>query len=163
MGSESKLGVLIRRDVTLGTVHFTEAFAGFEEVAAVKSIFGGRTATVLSDLMVDIEDGRGYMRINDEKGSIIVNVKYLQSGDETHLYLDVVHELVHIRQHMEGKELWDRRYSYVDRPTEIEAYSVVLNEARRLGLGSKEIIEYLKVDWVTDEEFKRFLKTLGMA
>ena len=103
------------------------------------------------------------MRINDVKGSVIVNAKYLKNGDEVHIYLDVVHELVHIKQHMEGRELWDRKYSYVDRPTELEAYEVTVGEARRLGLKENEIAEYLKVDWVTEEEFERFLKTLGVG
>jgi len=154
--------VAIDRNVPVGSVPFREAFAGFEKVGAVRSIFGRRTKGVLASLVVDVEDGRGYMRINDEKGSIIVSAKYLKEGDETHIYLDVVHELVHIRQHMEGRELWDRSYSYVDRPTELEAYRVVLDEARRLGLSEDEIVEYLKVEWVTAAEFKRFLKTLGV-
>jgi len=157
------LGIVINRNVSTGSVPFKEVFVGFEHVMAVNSIFGSRTRLVLSELRVDIEDGRGYMRINDKEGSVIVNAKYLKEGDETHLYLDVVHELVHIRQHMEGKELWDRRFSYVDRPTEIEAYKVVLEEARRLGLEEKEIVDYLKVDWVTEEEFGRFLRTLGVS
>ena len=155
-------GVVINRKVSVGTVPFKEVFIGFERVAAVNTIFGNRTKRVLSELRVDIEDGRGYMRINDNVGSVIVSAKYLKEGDETHLYLDVVHELVHIRQHLEGKELWDRRYAYVDRPTEIEAYKVVLEEARRLGLGEKEITDYLRVEWVTEEEFGRFLRTLGV-
>ena len=156
------LGVVINRDAPTGTLPFKDVFKGFEKISAVKSIFGGNTDGILSALQVDIEDGRGYMRINDKKGSVTVSAKYLKEGEETHLYLDVVHELVHIRQHMEGKELWDRRYSYVDRPTELEAYRVVLDEARRLGLDEKNIIEYLKVEWITDEEFGRFLRTLGV-
>ncbi len=157
-----ELGVVIDRDAPIGSFPFKDVFGGFEKVAAVKSIFGGDTDRVLSALQVDVEDGRGYMRINAEKGSVIVNTKYLKEGDKTHLYLDVVHELVHIRQHMEGKELWDKRYAYVDRPTELEAYRVALNEARRLGLGEREIVDYLKVSWVTDEEFGRLLVTLGV-
>lgn len=155
-------GVVIVRDVSLGRVPFKDAFRGFENVDAVRLIFGASTDEVLSDLYVDIEDGRGYMRINDREGSVTVNSKYLREGDETHLYLDVVHELVHIKQRMEGKELWDRRYAYVDRPTEVEAYKVVLDEARRIGLGSSEIVDYLKVDWVTEEEFLRLLTALGV-
>jgi hypothetical protein len=157
-----ELGVVINRDAPIGSFPFKEVFGGFERVAAVKFIFGSDTNMVLSALQVDIEDGRGYMRINDEKGSVIVNTKYLKEGDENHLYLDVVHELVHIRQHMEGKELWDKRYAYVDRPTELEAYRLALNEARRIGLGEREIVDYLKVSWVTDEEFGRLLMTLGV-
>jgi hypothetical protein len=156
------LGVVINRDVPIGSFSFKDVFGGFERVAAVRSIFGSNTDRVLSALQVDVEDGRGYMRINAEKGSVIVNTKYLKDGDEIHLYLDVVHELVHVKQHMEGRELWDKRYAYVDRPTELEAYRAALGEARRLGLGERDIIDYLKVSWVTDEEFGRLLGTLGV-
>ncbi len=157
-----KLGVAINRDVPLGTLPFKDVFVGFEKVAAVRSIFGKNTNGVLSNLEVEIEYSRGYMNINDKKGSVVVNAKYLKEGEETYLYLDVVHELVHIKQHMEGKELWDKRYAYVNRPTELEAYSVALKEARRLGLSEEKIIDYLKVEWVTDKEFRRFLGTLGV-
>ena len=159
---ELGLRVVINRKAPVGSVPFKEVFEGFEKVGAVKTIFGRRTGRVLSELRVEIEKGRGYMRINDKKGSVIVSEEYLKEGEETHLYLDVVHELVHIKQHMDGKELWDRRYTYVDRPTEIEAYKVALKEARRIGLVQEDIVTYLKVPWVTDEEFGRFLRTLGV-
>jgi hypothetical protein len=157
-----ELGVVINRGVQIGSFPFKDVFGGFEKIEAVRSIFGSSTDKVLSALRVDVEDGRGYMRINDKKGSVIVSARYLKEGEETHLYLDVVHELVHVRQHMEGKELWDRRYAYVDRPTELEAYRVALDEARRLGLGERDIVDYLKVEWVTDEEFGQLLRTLGV-
>jgi hypothetical protein len=156
------LGVVINRDAPIGSSSFKRVFEGFEEVAAVRSIFGDGTDKVLTDLEVEIEDGRGYMRINDKKGSIIANAKYLKEGEETYIYLDVIHELVHIRQHKEGKELWDKRYAYYDRPTELEAYRVALKEARRLGLTEEKIVDYLKVEWATDEEFRRFLITLEL-
>ncbi len=157
-----KLGVVINRDVPIGCHPFKGVFGGFENVAAVKSIFGRSTNRVLAELEVEIEDGRGYMRINAKNGSIMVSAKYLKEGEETYLYLDVVHELVHIRQHLEGKELWDRRYAYFDRPTELEAYRVALGEAKRLRLKEDKLVDYLKVEWVTDEEFRRFLGTLGL-
>ncbi len=156
------LGVVINRDAPIGCSSFKKVFGGFEEVAAVRSIFGDGTDKVLTDLEVEIEDGRGYMRINDKKGSIMVNVKYLKEGEEVYIYLDVIHELVHIRQHKEGKELWDKRYAYYDRPTELEAYRVALKEARRLGLTEEKIVDYLKVEWATDEEFRRFLIALEL-
>ena len=71
---------------------------------------------------MDVQARPGYLRVDDETGNIVVSGEYLRTGDERYLYLDVVHELVHVRQFIEGKELFDRRYSYVDRPTEIEAY-----------------------------------------
>ncbi len=154
--------VVINRDMGPGTFSFTEVFKGFEEVGAVKEIFGMKTKKVLGELLVELAEGRGYMRINDEKGSIIVNMKYLKEGQELHIYLDVVHELVHIRQHMEGKELWDKKYAYVDRPTEVEAYLAAVKEARRMGLKEDELVEYLRVEWVTQKEFSRMLRTLGV-
>lgn len=156
------LNVKIERDAGPGTFHFTAVFKGFEKVGAVKAIFGRDTKKVLGNLKVELADGRGYMHINDEKGSIVVNSKYLKEGQEIHVYLDVIHELVHIRQHMEGKELWDRKFSYVDRPTELEAYEVAVKEGRRIRLTDSELVEYLKVEWVAKEEFDRMLRTLGV-
>lgn len=156
------LNVQIDRSAAPGTFPFTELFRGFEGVAAVRAIFGEKTDEVLAGLMVEVIESRGYLRINDGNGSIIVNSKYLKEGQEVHLYLDVIHELVHIRQHGEGKELWDKSYAYVDRPTEVEAYRVAVDEARRIGLTEAEVVDYLKVEWVPEEDFRRFLNTLGV-
>jgi hypothetical protein len=156
------LKVKIDRDARPGTVPFTEVFKGFELVEAVRDTFGKKTDKVLENLNVELEEGKGYMRINDKAGSIVVNTKYLKEGEELHLYLDVIHELVHIRQHIEGKELWDKKFAYVDRPTEVEAYKAAVKEARRIGLGEEEIAEYLKVEWVSETDFGRMLKTLGV-
>jgi len=131
-------------------------------VKAVRSIFGRRTDVVLGNLNVEITDSRGYMRINDVKGSIVINAKYLKEGKEIDVYLDVIHELVHIRQHHEGKELWDKDYKYIDRPTDIEAYKVAVKEARRLGFTEEQLAEYLKVEWIPEDEFRSFLRNVGV-
>lgn len=156
------LGVSIDRSAGPGSVPFRNVFRGFDRVGAVRSIFGSRTLEVLTGLMVDIMETRGYLRIDAEKGSVIVNSRYLKEGHELFLYLDVIHELVHVRQHMEGKELWDQRYKYVDRPTELEAYKAAVAEARRLGMSDSELVNYLKVEWVPDEDFARLLAALGV-
>jgi hypothetical protein len=156
------LGVCIERNAALGTSPFTRIFGGFEKVKAVRAIFGHWTGEVLGNLSVEVTDGRGYMRINDVKGSIVISSKYLKEGKEVDVYLDVIHELVHIRQHHEGKELWDKDYKYIDRPTEIEAYKVAVKEARRLGLSEEEVAEYLKVEWIPEDEFRSFLENVGV-
>jgi hypothetical protein len=140
-----------------------EVFEGFETLDAVRSIFGDNTEKVLSDIRVDVQARPGYLRVDDETGNIVVSGEYLKTGDERHLYLDVVHELVHVRQFMEGKELFDRRYTYVDRPTEIEAYRACVAEGKRIGMKDDEVTEYLKVEWVTDEEFGRLLVSVGIG
>lgn len=161
-GREVELGVCIARETPRGFHPFLRVFGGFEQVEAVRSIFGPKTKEVLGAIWVEITDGRGYMRINDEKGSIVVNGKYLREGNEIDVYLDVIHELVHIRQHHEGKELWDSRYEYVDRPTEIEAYKAAVEEARRLGMSKAQLVQYLRVEWISDEHFRRFLANVGV-
>ncbi|HYB45542.1 MAG TPA: hypothetical protein VEC92_03370 [Nitrososphaerales archaeon] len=157
------LNVQIDRSAPPGSFPFTRLFRGFEGVGAVRRIFGEKTDDVLAGLTVEVIESRGYLRINDGNGSIMVNSKYLREGEERHIYLDVIHELVHIRQHREGKELWDKNYAYVDRPTEIEAYRVAVEEARRIGLTEAEVADYLKVEWVPEEDFRRFLNTLGVT
>ena len=156
------LGVCIERNAPPGRSPFTRVFGGFEKVKAVRSIFGRRTDEVLGNLTVEVTNGRGYMRINDVRGSIVISAKYLREGKEVDVYLDVVHELVHIRQHHEGKELWDPDYKYTDRPTEIEAYKVAVREARRLGLSEEQLVEYLKVEWIPEDEFRSFLENVGV-
>jgi GNAT superfamily N-acetyltransferase len=162
VGKVSLPDVLIRRDPGVGPHLFAAVFQGFERVRAVKGIFGSDTDRVLSELTLEVVDERGYMHIDAVKGSIVVSSSYLKEGDEAYLYLDVVHELVHIRQHLEGKELWDRSYKYVDRPTELEAYRTAVKEARRIGFGEQRLVDYLKVEWVSEDDFARFLTTLGV-
>lgn len=154
--------VEIRRDAPEGRRRFKEVFSGFEKTEAVKGIFGTATDSVLSDLKVDLNSPRGYMRIDPEAGSVVVSPSYLRSGEERHLYLDIIHELVHIRQLREGKELYDRSYAYFERPTEVEAYQVAVREAKRIGMTDGEITEYLRVEWVTEEELQRFIRTFNL-
>ncbi|MDG6941339.1 MAG: hypothetical protein JRN34_00225 [Nitrososphaerota archaeon] len=156
------LGVNIERKTKIGTHPFHAVFGGFDRLSAVRGIFGKDTYDVLGGLSVRVSRRRGYMRIDDQEGSIVVSGKYLREGRDIDVYLDVIHELVHIRQHKEGKELWDRRYEYIDRPTEIEAYKVAVKEARRLGMGEEQVAQYLKVEWITEEAFQRFLRNVGV-
>ena len=157
-----KLDVTINREIDEGDRPLKEVFIGFERVGAVKAIFGGKTNDVLEKTRVVLQERKGYLRVDDTNGKILISILYLKNGDEKHLYLDLIHELVHVRQYMEGRELFDKRYSYVDRPTEIEAYSVAVKEAKRIGMNYEEIEDYLKVEWVTDEEFNRMLTNLHL-
>jgi hypothetical protein len=63
---------------------------------------------------------------------------------------------------MEGKELFDPEYDYVDRPTEIEAYGVAVKEARRLGISDERICQYLKTEWMSDDDFKKLARNVGV-
>ncbi len=151
--------IKIARNIESGTHKFKDIFVGFEELDAVKAIFGKKTSEQIESLIVEVFPRDGFMGVSDYDGHIVASQSYLNNGEEWSIYLDVVHELVHVRQFKDGKELFDQSYSYVDRPTEIEAYKVGTQEARRIGLTEEEIYNYLDIPWISKEELKRLAKS----
>jgi len=140
---------------------FLDYFRGFEKSQAVRGIFGDKTEEVLSNLKVEFV-WFGYMGVDDNDGHMFVNERYLNSGDRTEIYLDVVHELCHVKQHMEGRELFDPKYDYVNNPTEVEAYRYTVREAKRLGLSDKRILRYLQTEWMSDADLKCLVENIGI-
>jgi len=144
------------------TRSFSDYFRGFEKVDAVRRIFGDKTEQVLRDLKVEFTWAGGYMGVNSTNGHLMVSSKYLNNGDKTDIYLDVIHELVHVKQHMEGIDLFDTHHSYTERPTEIEAYRYTVEEARRLGLSDARICEYLKTEWMSEKELRQLASSTNV-
>ena len=140
---------------------FMEYFHGFEKNLAVRGIFGDETEEVLKNLKVDFISF-GYMGVDNSDGHLMVNKCYLNSGNKEDIYLDVIHELCHVKQHMEGKDLFDPHYDYVDRPTEIEAYRYAVLEAKRIGLSAERIRQYLKTEWMSEEVLDRLIKNMNV-
>ncbi len=138
----------------------TDYFKGLEKAEAVRRIFGKKTENVLQGLRVEFTWIPGYMWISDVDGHLIVNSRYFNKGSRVDIYLDVIHELVHVKQFMEGKELFDVNYGYTTRPTEIEAYRHAVEEARRMGLGDQRICEYLKTEWMSDEGLRQLASSI---
>src|SRR2546428_6605999 len=143
---------------------FTNYFKGFEKVGAVRKTFGPQTDRILRSLKVEFFSSKwGYMGVSDEDGHLVVSAYYLRTGNPRDIYLDVVHELVHVKQFRDGRPLFHSRWEYQDRPTEVEAYKVCTDEGRRLGMTDRELIKYLKVPWLDDGEFRRLAKNLGIV
>ena len=155
--------VRIKRDFKITLHAFADHFMDFDKVEAVREIFGDETEKVLSNLKVEFCGRRGYMGVNDQDGHIIVSADYLKNGKERDLYLDIIHELVHVKQFFDGRELFDDALEYVDRPTEIEAYQNTVNEARKQGMSDEEIFEYLRTEWVSAEELRRLATSVGVT
>jgi hypothetical protein len=156
--------VTIIRNPKIRLRKFTDYFKGFEKVEAVKNIFGNDTTKVLDELKVEFFSSRfSYMGVSNEDGHLMVSTYYLSHGSEVDIYLDVIHELVHVRQFLEGKELFDDRYAYVDRPTEIEAYSIAVSEAKRIGLTNIEILEYLKTEWMSEKDLSKLSNIFNLT
>jgi len=144
------------------TYPFTDYFKGLEKSKAIRNIFGEKTKEVLRNLRVEFTWVRSYMWVSNADGHLTVSSYYMNNGDKIDIYLDLVHELVHVRQFLEGKELFNNRYDYIDRPTEIEAYRYAVEEAKSLGLSNERICRYLKTEWMSNEELKRLAKTLSI-
>jgi hypothetical protein len=93
---------------------------------------------------------------------VCIGSKYLASARINCLYLDVIHVLVHVKQFLDGRDLYDQTFEYVDRPTEIEAYRYTIDEAKRLQMSEDEILKYLRVDAVDDSELGRLIEKIGV-
>jgi len=158
-----KLGVQVVRNPKVSTYPFTDYFRGFEKVDAVRGIFKERTEEALRALKVEFTSRRGYMGVSDEDGHLIVSAPYLRNGSFVDIYLDIIHELVHVRQFREGCKLFDEDFDYVERPTEVEAYGIAVGEARRLGLSDQEILEYLRAEWMSEEDLHTLAERLHLS
>lgn len=155
--------IRVNRRVKAGKHALVSVFPDLPASDAFRAIFAdGLREDVLRKCKVDVVPEDMYMYIDDGAGNVVAGLSYLQTGDARTLYLDILHELTHVRQWHEGRELWDRRYAYVDRPTEVEAYEVAVKEARRLGMSDREIADYLRVEWTSKEEHERLCQRLGV-
>jgi hypothetical protein len=144
------------------TYKFMDYFKGMEKVDAVRQIFGKDIEEILRNLKIEFTWLGGYMWVNGKNGHLVISSHYLNNGDKIDIYLDLIHELVHVRQFMEGKELFDEHYSYIERPTEVEAYQHAVEEARRIGLSEERICQYLKTEWMSEQDLKRLATTLNV-
>ncbi len=162
MSVESKLKVKVKRDVEVSMHPFMDYFKGFEKVKAVRKIFGEKTEDVLNNLRVEFAGMRAYMGVSDDDGHLLVSAYYLKNGDLLDIYLDVIHELVHVKQFLQGKELFDSDFRYIERPTEVEAYHVAVEEAKRLGLNDEMICAYLRTEWMDEEDFVKLTQAMNV-
>jgi hypothetical protein len=140
-------------------------------VAAVRKVFGDETEAVLARLKIGfISNRRMYMGIRDQDGNMAVGTYHLRHSEERVLYLDVVHELFHIKQWMRDKDWFTREHEkfmgnfelYYSSPLEVPAYAHTVREAERLGMSRKEIAEYLKMMPVPQKVWNRFIKEMAI-
>ncbi|MBI3639334.1 MAG: hypothetical protein HY223_03370 [Thaumarchaeota archaeon] len=156
--------IKINRNVTPGDYSLAEIFDGLQEVSVLMKVF--KTKEELDDIFlktkVIVEESDHYMYVKNDDASIVIGFRHLQNSDSKILYLDIVHELVHVMQQRQGLDLYNKSYAYVDRPTEIEAYEIAVLEAKNLGMNDEEILDYLLVEWITPEEHKRLASHVGL-
>ena len=91
---------------------------------------------------------------------IVVGKGHLAESPPIVLFMDIFHELCHVIQRHGGANLWAPGVSYVKRWTEVEAYRFVVNEARTLGVSDEFLRDYLRVEWISEEEHRELLESL---
>jgi hypothetical protein len=105
----------------------------------------------------------GFRMVETPDDAIVVARGHLQNSPGMYVYLDLLHEFLHILQRHQGRELWPSRLPYPDRPTEVEAYSFSVVEARRLGVPDSYLRRYLEVPWIGKREFQHLLSNVGLS
>jgi hypothetical protein len=155
----------IHRRVEPGQYRLVELFWDIRTYGILPAIFADAEEIdgVMAHTKVFVVDRRSEMFVDNDDGSITIGLTHLRQASDEFLYLDIIHELCHVKQHLQGRNLYDRSKAYVDRETEIEAYQVTIQEARRIGLNDEAIANYLRVSWITPEEHKRLVRRLDVT
>lgn len=154
----------VQRNAAVGEYKLSEIFAGLGSSVALRKAFGSKTqmTKVMTHLKLRIERGDSGLWLDRDTGTVCIGLKHLTAAKNDFLYLDVIHVLVHVKQFLEGKELYDQAFEYVDRPTELEAYRTTVAEARRMGMEEAEILKYLRIDAADDSELGRLIEKIGV-
>lgn len=157
-------GFRVRRTVGVGEHRLGDVFSGLESSTALQNAFGSHAemTKTLRHLKLRVEPFDSGLWLDRDTGTICVGYKHLSTAKSDFLYLDVIHVLVHVRQFLEGRELYDQAFEYVERPTELEAYRYTVAEARRVGLKEDEILKYLRLDAVDDSELGKLVEKIGV-
>lgn len=175
-------GFRVRRDAPLGRHAILDVFPGLDELATASRQVPrpAERRKLHHETKVEIVDGDVWMYVaphvvprwaraewkpvaSPHEDCIVVGEAHLRESPALILYLDIFHELCHVLQRQAGRELFAEGLSYVERTTEIDAYKFVVDEARALGVSDEVLRDYLRVEWIDDEEFLTLLKAVGVA
>ncbi|MCI4336220.1 MAG: hypothetical protein L3K17_03360 [Thermoplasmata archaeon] len=171
------------RSTAPGRLPLLEVFAGLEDTVPFHKYPGDDAATlrIAQQTWAHVSEGPGWMYVAPRKtppevraagfrmvesrdDEIVVARSHLTNSPSMDLYLDIIHEFLHILQRRQGRILWlGRKVAYVDRPTEVEAYAFSVCEARRLGVPDSYLRKYLEVTWVGKADYLRLLRHVGVS
>ena len=155
----------INRRIEPGRRKITDAFPMIRDDQMMLGIFGTLDVVdeMLSTVCLNVVEAPHYMYINRDDGSINSGLGHLRNSDAEVLYLDILHELYHVKQQREGADLYPENVAYVDIPTEIEAYEYTVKAGRHIGMTDGEILNYLYVEFISNKDLIKLAKRLGLA
>jgi hypothetical protein len=155
---------LVVRTLESGLHPYRSLLPHIEESPALRRIESPATpiGRLLDSARVQIRRRDGYCYVDVKIPAIVLSEDYYSNANPLDLYLDLIHELTHLRQLAEGENLWDHSLEYVDRPTEIEGYAVAVEEGIRLGMDEKAITHHLSNPWMSDADVARLRKNINL-
>lgn len=159
------ISLRIRRDIGAGEYQLGDVCSDLHTVEEIRRLLEerGLDSDFVTRTKVLVDDSRDfYMYVDDKEKRLVACLGHIRESDPMTVYLDFLHELVHIFQLHDGRNLYDRRFKYVRRATEIEAYMVAVNEGRRHGMGERELMDYLSVDWISEQEHMELARSVGL-
>ena len=175
-------GFRVARELSLGRHPILDAFPGLETLVPARRLVKDRAARerLFSETMIELVDQDLWMYVapkempkafrrrwkpvvSPDADCIVIGAGHLRESPSLTLFMDIYHELCHVLQRQGGADLWPPGVSYVERWTEIEAYRFVVDEARRLGVPDSFLREYLRVEWISDEELQTLLQALKVS
>jgi len=154
----------INRKLEPGQLKITDAYPNLREDPMMVEIFGSCAAVddIVETIHLNLVDTPHYMNVNNDDGTINVGLGHLRNSEAEVLYLDILHELFHVRQQREGADLYPKGVAYIDRTTEIESYAFTVKVARSIGMTDKEIVDYLWVEWISPDDNRKLAERLGI-
>ena len=176
-------GFQVRRDLSVGRHPILAVFPGLDRLGPATRIApdAGKRARLFEATSIEVVDQDLWMYVAPwelpspprrrgwnpvvapGQDCIVVGQGHLRESPEMILYLDIYHELCHLLQRHGGANLWEPGVAYVERKTEIDAYRFVVGEAKALGVADRYLREYLKVEWISDQEHEQLLEAVGVA
>lgn len=164
MAEEEHIDPPVRPNLPGEGIHsFREVMPGLEKRGIAEAIAGDNDVEELFDrARVVCFQGEGFPRVDDHTGHILCPTSYTRQQPPIVVYLDLIHELVHVRQVHDGQQVYHFPEPYVRWPTEQEAYRITYEEAQRLGLSDAWFWRYLSVPWIENEEIAELALGIGM-
>jgi hypothetical protein len=175
------VGFTIDRKILSGRHPILKVFPGLDSLPTASHLQpeSGKRKRLFAETQVELVDddvwmyvspweippsarGRWNPVVSPGTDCIVVGLGHLQESPAFTLFMDIFHELRHIQQRHAGAQLFGSGQSYVRRPTEVEAYRFVVEEARGLGVSDDFLRDYLRVEWIDDKEFLELLTAMGV-
>jgi hypothetical protein len=100
----------IHRGLEPGQYRLEEVFSDIRTYGILQAIFADAEEIdgVMAHTKVFVVDRPHEMFVDNDDASITISLKHLRCASDEFLYLDIIHELCHVKQHRQGRNLYNR-------------------------------------------------------